>query len=170
MDQLDQKTIPLSLQSCDVLALINEICTKKNYTAYLAIHTDPESLDYVVSADKFLLKSILSNLIDNAIKYTKPESMIDIRLSQSIAPLGVSKRTSSAESGILIAIENHPGPAGFPDLKKVFTKFYRAPETHSKIGSGLGLYLVKGMCEKINAYIHYVPLTKLVRFELWLPR
>jgi signal transduction histidine kinase len=158
------------LQKCDVLALINEICTKKNYTAYLAIHTDPASPDYIVSADKFLLKAILSNLIDNAIKYTKIDSVIDIRLSESISPGGENKQTHSAQRGVLMAIENYPGPAGFPELKKVFTKFYRAPETHSKIGSGLGLYLVKGMCEKINAHIRYVPLTKLVRFELWLPR
>lgn len=169
MDQLDQKTIPLNLQKCDLLALVNEICIKKNYTEYIAVHTDPASLDYSASADKFLLKAILTNLIDNAIKYTKADSIIDIRLSESISPAQENKRTPLAQRGVLIAIENYPGPAGFPDSKKVFTKFYRAPETHSKIGSGLGLYLVKGMCEKINAYIRYVPLTKLVRFELWLP-
>lgn len=169
MEHVDQKSLNLRMNQCDVLTLVNEICIQKNYSNNIVLHIDPSLLSYSIKTDQFLLKSIISNLIDNAIKYSSSESKIDILLKQSIRSITTGVRIVNTVPGVLISIENIPGSSGFPDPKKIFTKFYRAPETHSKIGSGLGLYLVKSMSKKINADITYVPSTTVVKFELWLP-
>ncbi len=111
----------------------------------------------VLQTDPTILRMILTNLIDNAVKYRAPESQVSVEVVGN--PQGVS-----------IAVMNAPGVAGWPDASKVFEKYYRSPGAHRETGSGLGLYLVSMLARLAGGTIRYAPTDSLVKFEIWIPR
>ena len=89
-----------------------------------------------VQGDRYRLKQVLLNLIDNAIKYCPAGTRIQIRL----AP---------ADSGCVLEVkDNGPGiPRG--EIERLFDRFYRIDKARSREigGSGLGLSICKSICE-----------------------
>jgi hypothetical protein len=108
-----------------------------------------------IQTDSVLLKVILNNLIDNALKYSPPESMVEISASHDGA-------------GVSLIVENEVGSSGRPEVEKVFSKYYRSPMTR-QTGSGLGLYVIKGLSTQLGGQLNYAPTSPNVKFELWLP-
>ncbi len=123
----------------------------------LRIHADPLP---VCTTDSELLGVVLRNLCDNALKYGSPHAVVG--LTATLA-------RSRGRAGIRIAVINAPGPAGMPDPRRVFKKYYRAPGAHGKTGSGLGLHIAQGCARRLGGWLCYRPATAEVRFELWLP-
>ncbi|MDE5711302.1 MAG: sensor histidine kinase, partial [Bacteroides sp.] len=85
---------------------------------------------------------ILSNLIDNAIKYSPEEADIEIHCRT----IGEGKKEAQTE----ISVRDH-GIGIAPDRQKhIFDKFYRVPtgNLHNVKGYGLGLFYAKSMTEK----------------------
>ena len=87
-----------------------------------------------------ILKSILQNLIENSIKYRRQEINSFIKIVIEEAPGGIYMTVK--DNGVGIEEEIQP---------KVFDMFYRASEASE--GSGLGLYIVKNVVEKMNGSI-----------------
>jgi two-component system, OmpR family, sensor histidine kinase MprB len=83
-----------------------------------------------VRADPVLLDRAISNLLDNAVKY-----------SPAGAPIEVSVR-----GGEVVVTDHGPGIAN-EDLPRVFDRFYRAATARSKPGAGLGLAIVREAAE-----------------------
>ncbi len=113
-----------------------------------------------LNTDPQLLRIILGNLISNAIKYSPPETIVDIQAEPA---------QRGNKPGIQMTIQNLPGDAGLPDPKHVFKKYYRSPGAHGKTGSGLGLYLARSMTEMLGGKIAYEAAQGKVRFTLWIP-
>jgi signal transduction histidine kinase len=107
-------------------------------------------------ADLKLLKVLLSNLIDNAVKYGSPKQPIVIH----VARVGET---------FLVEVSNAPGLVGMPDPGRVFEKYYRAQNAHAIIGSGLGLYLMKNIARLMGGDLRYEPADGCVRFVLSIP-
>ena len=84
-----------------------------------------------VKMDMALMTQVLVNLLDNALKYSPPESSIEI--------------TARLLDGQLAMEVSDHGP-GVPetDLKRIFEKFYRVPVPEGAGGTGLGLAICKG--------------------------
>jgi two-component system, OmpR family, sensor histidine kinase SenX3 len=100
--------------------------------------TLPEGAPATVLGDPEELKVAVSNLIDNAIKYSGPE----VHVALELAPAH-SKRLAIRvrDTGIGISA---------PELKRIFRRFYRIPgiaATRVK-GTGLGLYIVRSVARK----------------------
>jgi signal transduction histidine kinase len=94
-----------------------------------------------VLADKMRLRAVMTNLIANAIKYhnyTADDPWIRIETRKTLE--GISLSVTDNGSGI---------PANHID--KVFDMFYRASEKSD--GSGIGLYIVKEMVQKMNGRV-----------------
>jgi two-component system, OmpR family, phosphate regulon sensor histidine kinase PhoR len=91
----------------------------------------------LIEADQALLQQALHNLVDNAIKYTRPEGKVLLRVQTQ--PIGV----------VFQVIDNGIGISPM-DLPRVFEKFYRGAQQTSKDerGSGLGLAIVKSIAER----------------------
>ena len=95
-----------------------------------------------IFADEEYLKEAVSNLIDNAIKYSHGEAEVTIHC-RKVTVEGQNEQTeiSVSDHGIGIAPEKQ---------KHIFDKFYRVPtgNLHDVKGYGLGLFYVKTMIEK----------------------
>lgn len=85
-----------------------------------------------VYADPDKIEQVLTNLVENAAKYGNPQGM---RVVGSVTDGFVSIAVADKGEGI---------PA--PDLRRVFTKFFRRAETRPT-GSGLGLWISRGLVE-----------------------
>ena len=97
-----------------------------------------------VLADSEKLKEIIKNLLDNAIKYT-------------IEP-GTVRVYHEVKKNILITHVEDTG-VGIPRdrQKKIFQKFYRTKDerTQDVLGTGLGLWIVKQLIERMNGMIWF---------------
>jgi len=106
----------------------------------------------LVRADPVLLERAVSNLLDNAVKYS-PEG----------APVEVTVR-----GGEVIVADHGPGIAP-EDLPRVFDRFYRAAAARSKPGSGLGLAIVREAAEAHGGTASAESTAAGARFKLALP-
>ncbi len=94
-----------------------------------------------LTSDFLRIKIVLSNLVSNAIKYrdaSKPENFIMIRFNKN----GTASVIEVEDNGIGIAPEYHT---------KIFDMFFRG--TTKSEGSGLGLFIVKDIVEKLKGEI-----------------
>jgi two-component system sensor histidine kinase KdpD len=93
----------------------------------------PEDLP-PVELDYLQMDQVLTNLLENAIRYTPPES-----------PIEVSAQVEGEDMMISVA-DRGPGVPVI-DLERIFDKFYRVLGTQRTTGSGLGLAVCKGLVE-----------------------
>jgi two-component system sensor histidine kinase KdpD len=87
-----------------------------------------------VRMDMALMTQVLVNLLDNALKYSPPESSIEI-----------SSRLFDGK--LTMEVADHGSGVAEPDLKRIFEKFYRVPVPEGAGGTGLGLAICKGFVE-----------------------
>lgn len=142
---------------CWLMDELQELGRNSPAPARLAISSEIAPL---LKTDIQMLRIVLANLIDNALKYSPPESPVQIDVAQDSQPRG---------EGISISVQNLPGAAGWPDTEKLFQKYYRSRGAHHQTGSGLGLYLAENMARLLGGEICCVPDDTFVSFRLWLP-
>jgi two-component system sensor histidine kinase KdpD len=99
----------------------------------------PAELPYI-SVDFGLIVQTLVNVLDNALKYSPPGAPIDIKGRQ----VGSEIQIEIADLGIGIPKE---------DLARIFDKFYRVQRPENVIGTGLGLFISKGIIEAHGGHI-----------------
>lgn len=140
---------------------MEEILSEVRTASYQAerIHIDSQVLP-PLQTDRQLLQVILSNLVDNALKYGEPGSAVNVQ---------VSVKAQGKRDGLSVQVCSVRGAAGAPDPKLVFKKYYRAPGAHGKTGSGLGLHIASGFARKLRGDLRYIQDAKTVKFELWVP-
>lgn len=114
----------------DAISLSRSAAESKNVT--LALDADPALP--MVEIDFVQMGRVLSNLLDNAIKYTPPGT----RVLVSIRRHG---------ERILLAVEDDGHGIAAADLPKIFEKYRRNAGSDRIQGSGLGLYIVKHLVE-----------------------
>jgi signal transduction histidine kinase len=96
----------------------------------------------VIRGDFDAIRSVVQNLLENSLKYSKPGSSVEVRLENG--PDRAMLRVKDQGIGISGA-----------DLKRIFDKFYRAGDelTRKTKGSGLGLAIVKQILDTHGAQI-----------------
>lgn len=119
-----------------------------------------------VKTDRQLLEGVLSNLIDNAVKYGRQDAAIDLDVRVDVV---------DDREGVRFTVTNVEGEAGSPDSAKVFSKYYRAPRAHRAVGSGLGLYLIAQWVRFLQGTVGYSSVRSaegepLVAFSVWIPQ
>ena len=113
-------------------------------------------------ADAQMLAIVLSNLLENAYKYSVPNTSIEVWLEAVAGP--------HDQAGWRWRVENTVTAAGAPDGNKVFEKYYRGAHAQRQSGSGLGLFLVKTLLELMRGQVTYTPFPDRVCLQVWLPR
>ena len=95
-----------------------------------------------ITGDKFALTSVVTNLIENAIKYSGPCEVVDVKLY-------------SKDGKVSFEVADHGIGIAETEKSRIFDKFYRvgSEDTRNTKGTGLGLYIVKEVLDKHEASI-----------------
>ncbi len=138
LTKVESRKLTLNLVSKDVNNIINDIVDGLSYEAKqkgVTIDTELGPL-YPIEMDVTLIKRVLSNLTENAIKYSGQDTHVTIK-------------SSDDEQWVYIEISDNGVGIPEEDLQNIFEKFYRVKNdaSHKIKGSGLGLYLVKYFVE-----------------------
>ena len=102
------------------------------------IYVDIEAIDSTLYVDEVHFQNVIFNLMDNAVKYRKPEE-----------PLFVTMKTWNDEHHLYLSINDTGLGMKKENLKKIFDKFYRVHtgNVHDVKGFGLGLAYVRKIVE-----------------------
>ena len=124
-----------SREKIDLASLVREACELFGTTAEdrgltLSCHVPAQC---VIGGDAGMIQRLLSNLMDNAIKYTSAGGQVEVSLSLSE---GQSATLTVKDTGIGISAE---------DLPHIFERFYRGDQSRSESGTGLGLSLARAI-------------------------
>lgn len=142
LSQLDEDT-PLEETDLSLKAVVSEAVEALREAAEKhGIQVETDLADVSVHASQRLVYEIAFNLIDNAIRYNRPDGQVKVTVErkEDHAVLKV------ADTGI-----------GIPekDLPRIYERFYRVDKSHSRAtgGTGLGLSIVKHAVKKCRAVI-----------------
>jgi two-component system phosphate regulon sensor histidine kinase PhoR len=129
--KLEPRPVRLRSILCDVLSLAE---ARRGTTGVAVSVTVPDEL--LVMADRSRLEQILYNLIDNAIKFNRPEGRVTITTEQQNGRTAIHIE----DTGVGIAAQ---------DLPRIFERLYRADKSRSRRteGTGLGLAIVKHLVQ-----------------------
>jgi two-component system phosphate regulon sensor histidine kinase PhoR len=150
------QTIDFSDMASQVLALFHERASKRRQVLEVIV---PDELPWVL-ADRNALDHILTNLIDNAVKYSSERSVI--RVTASVVGDNVNVRIEDTGPGIA---EEH--------LSRLFERFYRVDNGRSREqgGTGLGLSIVKHLVEAMGSRVTVESTVGVgTRFSFALPK
>jgi len=158
----DRGLLRLKLKQTDVNELIHSVIN--NFTIQIQkknglIHEELNAERSVLKIDSVHFTNVISNLIDNAIKYTgdKPEIYIT---------------TLNLDGKIIIRVKDNGIGIVKEDQKRIFEKFYRVPtgNIHNVKGFGLGLSYVKKIVEEHHGQVKLSSeIDKGTEFEICLP-
>jgi len=125
--ELNLKKVQITNIIQDLVNTFKTVAKTKNITLTTSLPKLPE-----VYADKEELEKVISDLIDNAIKYTDKGSVI-VEAEQD-------------KGNIIVKVKDTGKGLRKKDKEQIFTKFFQAD--HTKPGSGLGLTICKKIIEK----------------------
>lgn len=137
MTKMNSPEYKLSVQTFDVNEQIRRCiisADQKLEAKNLEISVDFKKESELVLADPDAIKRVIINLLDNAIKFSHPESTIEI----GVEDLGKKVGISFVNYGVGIAKE---------DLPHIFDRFYKSDKSRARDrqGAGLGLSFVKNI-------------------------
>jgi heavy metal sensor kinase len=121
--QISRKSIPLAPFVCDAMSLLEVLAEEKGQRLLFDGDADAQ-----VEADPMVLRQVIINLLDNAIKYS---------------PVGGTISARVVRVGNKVALEVEDSGPGIPveHREKVFDRFYRVDESRSREAGGAGLGL-----------------------------
>jgi len=137
-----------------VQTLCFEKCEERTTVNY---HLDAEK--HLLTGDRMHITNIVVNLVENAIKYSDINRVINIS-------------TNNDNGDIVFSVEDNGIGMNQDEVKHIFDKFYRVPtgNIHNVKGFGLGLYYVKSMVEAHGGHIDVKSeLKKGTKFDVQLP-
>ena len=139
----------ISLAPLDLTEVVADVLTHRAPQVFDAGHDlaflAPSEPAHVIG-DALLVREMLCNLLDNAIRYTPPNGSIVVRISLA------------GDAAILRVEDTGPGiPTA--ERTRVFERFYRGAEAHASEGSGLGLSIVRAMADRLGAKVDLASVT-----------
>jgi len=137
MSMFDRQTASFKKKELDLNELLEQIAQSFNLRVEHTggkIFTEIEAIDSALYVDEVHFQNAITNLLDNAVKYRKPDE-----------PLNIHIRTWNENDRLLFSIEDNGMGIKREDVKKIFDKFYRVHtgNVHDVKGFGLGLAYVK---------------------------
>ena len=139
--KLNRKQIQFNPKSIEVTSIIDQNIANIKFRAKqkrISIHTD-YAAKFNAYADEDMVKLIIRNLLENAVKFTVPDGFIRIEIEKKNNEVKVS----IINTGVGISAEN---------IQKILsdTEFYSTYGTDNEKGTGLGLKLVKDFITQNN--------------------
>ncbi len=164
MSMFDKKSVVFKKKSLDLNEMVETIAS--TFTLRVEhtggkIYTQIEAVDSGIYVDEVHFQNAITNLMDNAVKYRKPEEPLDIYI-----------RTWNDHDRLLLSIRDTGQGIKKENIKKIFDKFYRVHtgNKHDVKGFGLGLAYVKKVVDLHQGEIKCESeLGKGTKFTISLP-
>lgn len=143
LSELDEAEKPMQMQSVELFALAREVCQN------LRVQADSRKVrlqcfgrEAEVTGDRELLKELMENLIQNAIRYNREGGFVQVTVKQT----GGKASLTVEDNGIGIPKDAQ---------ERVFERFYRVDKSRSREtgGTGLGLAIVKHIAQIHDAQV-----------------
>lgn len=145
----DLLTVP-DIESLN-LSIKPEIIDLEKILELSTVYANTKNIEFEIDINEGLNKvfadydrtiQIVTNLCDNAVKYNKDEATIKLSLKNK-------------ENGVELKISNKTEPIPTEMVNKLYDKFIRLDSklTRTTRGTGLGLYIVKGLCDAMGIEI-----------------
>lgn len=162
LSRIEQKDVKIGLrmERCDLSdVILSSVSVVRGRAAEKQIRIHFTEADIRARANSRLLEHAVVNLLDNAIKYSEPETDVNVTCFKT-------------EKENIIRIQDHGiGIAGH-HLPRLFERFYRVDKSRSRErgGTGLGLAIVKHIIQAHNGYVHVESIPgRGSTFEIRLP-
>jgi two-component system sensor histidine kinase TctE len=151
----DEQDVPTAVAS-DLVAVAASVAAERAPQAIaagqdLSFEAPADELAVPIAAPDFMIAEMIGNILDNAIRYNRPEGRVTVRVSADPAPS--------------VTVEDE-GP-GIPeaDRARVFDRFYRVAG-RGPDGTGLGLAIVRTIADRIGAVVHLASLPQARGLEV----
>lgn len=156
-DRLESNSMSLRIGPCALDQTLADLCDDKQPfvgNRHLRLKVDQAT---IIHADETLLRVAFSNLIDNALKFSPPDSPVEVRIAGDTESVMVSV----SDRGPGISLEEQP---------RIFEKFFRSTKADRIRGAGLGLYIVRRIVDLHGGSIAVDSLPgRGATFVVWLP-
>ena len=137
MSMFDRQTASFKKKELDLNELLESVAASFSLRVEHTggkIYTEIEAVDSAIYVDEVHFQNAITNLMDNAVKYRKPEQPVDIYI-----------KTWNDQNNLYFSIRDTGLGIKKENVKKIFDKFYRVHtgNVHDVKGFGLGLAYVK---------------------------
>jgi len=143
----------------DVFQAVIQICRPQAEEKHIHIDLDCEK-DTTAIFDPTLIEQAMVNLLDNALKYSEPQSTVLVKSHQQ-------------NSEVIISVQDHGIGIAQKHLSRLFERFYRVDKARSRNmgGTGLGLAIVKHIAQAHGGHVTVESkLGEGSRFSIHLPQ
>ncbi|CEQ16557.1 sensor histidine kinase [Paraclostridium sordellii] len=138
MSLYDSNEYKLNLEKINITKLLTEVLMD-NYNNFKRKSINPliqmKEEDIYIIGDKIACERIINNLISNAIKYTTNSIIVELTRNDNYCFINISNQCSGISD---------------KDLEKMSDRFFRVDKSRSSEGSGIGLYIVKVLIERLG--------------------
>jgi two-component system sensor histidine kinase KdpD len=140
--KLDPIQVDLDTDEINVKKLISEVLAggpSEMRRSRILVSVDDPAL--TMRVDRKLLGMILAQYVDNAQKYSNPDTPIEIAASKN-------------HGEVLISVHNFGPPIRIEERERIFDRFYRSPEVKDAVpGTGVGLSVVRKAAEAHHGHV-----------------
>ncbi|MBN2419487.1 MAG: HAMP domain-containing protein [Deltaproteobacteria bacterium] len=153
LSKLNMSMIDISRITEETCELFQPVAEDKNIKIIMNL-----AKGAVINADKQKLQRVVSNLLDNAIKYTPAGGTINVTVE-------------SDEGQVMVSVNDNGLGISLDDLPNIFKRFYRCDRSRSLPGNGLGLSWTKAIIQAHGGNISAASiLNEKSTFTFTLPR
>ncbi|GHO83657.1 sensor histidine kinase [Dictyobacter formicarum] len=145
VSRLHAGRLELHTEAIDLVALAQRVVKRTQMmTEQHQLSVKYEADHLIVNADSRRLEQVLSNVLNNAIKYSPDGGVVEITLTKPLS-----------KQQCLIAIKDSGIGIPAQQQARIFGRFVRADNVHGISGTGLGLYLCRELVERHNGRIWF---------------
>lgn len=139
-ERLSSGKLVIERTPVDVMLVIRKLLRDRQAANRWKLSGPP---NHVLETDQQLFRGIMTNLFDNAEKYSPEGSLLSVNVGNPVAD----------QPELLLEVSNEVSNLSLPDQKRIFERYYRSKGAHRTPGSGLGLFLVQGWVEALGGRI-----------------
>jgi two-component system sensor histidine kinase KdpD len=157
MGRLDTANIQVHAEPSDVAEIVREVlASMRNEIDNRPVNVIFDEHLSTISVDRRLIKLAIKQLLDNALKYSPPETPVHVRVHNG--------------SGLTVAVTDYGKGIPVHEQSRVFERLYRSPSVQNRIpGSGLGLSIAQDIVRAHHGDLSVSSRSGETTFRLTLP-
>jgi len=155
--QLDEGRLQPKFEQVDIVNEVENLVLACKEPDRIGLEVDDP---HALQTDRELFVVILQNLLDNALKYSTPDSLVTV---------SVQACDRDGRAGVIVCVHNAVLRPPVQRAEQLFEKYFRGSNAGGLTGSGLGLHLSKQLAQIIYGQLWVELGPNDIRFCLWTP-